>query len=245
MLISPLTYKEFNASSFPNKEVRKKPFTTKKTEEEKPEAPPPPPTFSEEELRAAERDAYQRGFLEGTKDGHAQAQVEHTEIERVLTEGLENFVSNITPVFEQYRNHCKQLKQDMPILALSIAQKVAGDALTNDSKTVIEAAAKKCAEIMINEPQVTVTINSRLASALSHKLKQISTHQQAASQVVVIANAEISTSDYRIEWKNGSIERQIEKIWQQIDIAIENMLTTIANEKEDQFDLLNIKSKKE
>ncbi len=240
MLISPLTFKEFDASSFPSREIRKKPFTSQKKDEE-PEAPPPPPTFSEEELKAAERDAYQRGFLEGTKDGHATAQSEHSEIERILMEGLENFVQSIAPIFAQYRGHCQQLKQNMPVLALSIAKKVAGDALSNASQSIIDAAAKQCAEIMISEPQITVTINSRLAGELSHKLKQLSDREKAASNVSVISDENIVISNYRIEWKNGSIERSTEKLWQQMDKAIGNMLATIASETEEQLDLLNIK----
>jgi|CXWL01.1.fsa_nt_gi flagellar assembly protein FliH len=239
MLISPFTFKEFDASSFPNKEVRKKPFASQKKEEE-PEAPPPPPTFSEEELRAAERDAYQRGFLEGTKDGHAQAQNEHTDVERILMEGLENFVQNITPIFVQYRAHCLQIKQNMPVLALSIAKKVAGQALSIDHIAIIETAAKQCADTIISEPQVTVTINSQLASSLSHKLSQLGTREKAASHVTVIPDDNIAISNYRIEWKNGSIERSVEKLWKQMDKVIDNMLATIANETEEQPDLLKI-----
>ena len=239
MLISPLTFKEFDASSFPVREVRKKPFASHKKEAE-PEAPPPP-TFSEEELKVAQRDAYQRGFLEGTKDGHSQAQSEHSEVERILMEGLENFVKNIAPVFAQYNNHCQQLKQNMPVLALAIARKVAGDALSNDSQAVIEAAARKYSEAMINEPQITVTINSRLADTLSDKLKRLSLREKSAAHISVIADTDIAISDYRIEWKNGSLERSTEKLWQLMDKSIGNMLATIANEKEEQFDLLNPK----
>lgn len=238
MLISPLTFKEFDASSVNSKEVRKKPFAIPKKIEE-PEAPPPPPTFSEDELRAAERDAYQRGFLEGTKEGHATAQNEHSEVERILMEGLENFIQSISPVFAQYRSHCQQLKQDMPTLALSIAKKVAGFALSQPSQAVIEAAANQCAQAMISEPEVTVTINSVLADALTEKIKQLSRRETAASNVTVVPDKNIAISNYRIEWKNGSIERQTEKLWEQLDKAIDNMIATIAAEPDEQLELLN------
>lgn len=236
MLISPFTFREFDASGFPSKEIRKKPFTSKKIEEEL-EVLPPPPTFTEDELRAAERDAYQRGFLDGTKDGHAQAQSEHSDVERILMEGLENFVQNISPIFAQYRKHCTQLKQDMPVLALSIAKKVAGDALSNDSQAVVETASRQCAEAIISEPQITITINSRLADCLAGKLKNLGQHASSVSQITVTPSSDIPISDYRIEWKNGSIERNVEKIWQQMDKVIGNMLATIDNEKEEQLDI--------
>lgn len=236
MLISPLIFKEFDASAIPHKEVRKKPFAQLKKEEE-PEAPPPPPTFSEEELKAAERDAYQRGFLDGSKEGHAQAQSEHTDIERILMEGLENFVSSITPIFMQYRNHCQQIKQDMPILALAIAKKVAGDALSGNFQAVADCAAIQCAELIVSEPQLTVTINTKLSDVMNDKIKKLGKRENMASQITIVPDDTIPISDYRIEWKNGSIERSVEKIWQQMDKVIADMLATIANEKEEQFEI--------
>ena len=155
-------------------------------------------------------------------------------------EGLENFAKNIAPIFAQYKNHCGQLKQNMPVLALSIAKKVAGVALSIDHIAIIEAASKQCAEIMVSEPEITVTINSRLASTLSHKIKQIGNREKSAASVTVIPDENIALSNYRIEWKNGSIERNTEKLWQQMDKAIANMIATIANETEEQLDLLNI-----
>mgnify|MGYP003392965031 CR=1 FL=1 len=238
MLISPLNFKEFEPG-IAGKEVRKKPFAQKKTEE--PEAAPPPPTFSEEELRAAERDAYQRGFLDGTKEGHATAQSEHSDVERILMEGLENFVQSIAPVFQQYRGHCQQLKQSMPPLALSIAKKVAGDALLQPAESIVESAAKQCAEIIINEPEVAVTINSRLAGVLSEKLKKLESREKAVANISVIADDNIILNNYRIEWKNGSLGRTTEKIWEQIDKAIDNMMAAVANEPPEQLDLLNKK----
>jgi flagellar assembly protein FliH len=238
MLISPLNFKEFEPG-IAGKEVRKKPFAPKKTEE--PEAPPPPPTFSEEELRAAERDAYQRGFLDGTREGHATAQSEHSDVERILMEGLENFVQSIAPVFQQYRGHCLQLKQSMTPLALSIAKKVAGDALLKPAESIVEAAAKQCAEIIINEPQVTITINTRLAGVLSEKLKKLENREKAVANISIIPDDNIILNNYRIEWKNGSLERTTEKIWEQIDKAIDNMIVAMANEPPEHLDLVNKK----
>lgn len=241
MLISPLTFKEFESSSLPTREIRRKPFSTPKIKDEEPAAPPPPPTFSEEELKAAERDAYQRGFLEGIKDGKNQAQSEQAEVERILAGGLENFVKGISPIFSQYKNHCGQLRKDMPVLALSIAKKVAGEALTDDLQSVIEAAASQCLEIMATEPKIAITVNSRLAGNLTQKLKQLSGREKAAASIEVMADADMAVSDYRIEWKNGSIERSVEKLWQQMDKAVGNMLATIENEPEEQLDFLTLK----
>lgn len=236
MFISPLTFKEFGTGDTASKEPRRKPFAQKKPEE--PETPPPPPTFSEEQLNAAKRDAYQQGFLDGTKEGYNQAQSEQADTHRLLMEGLDNFTKNIAPIFAQYKGHCAKIRHDMPILALSIANKVAGAALSKEHISIIEAAAQKTLEMIISEPEVTVTVNSRLADTLSEKIKQIAGQGKYAQNIKVTADDNMPVSNYRIEWKNGSLERNTEKLWQQMEKAIENMLATLANEEEEQLDLL-------
>ncbi len=238
MQISPFTFREFDSANLPAKEIRKKPFATQKKEEE-PEAPPPPPTFSEEQLHEAERDAYKRGFLEGTKEGHATAQGEHSEVQRILMEGLENFINSIAPIFDQYRKHCQQIRKDMPPLALAIAKKIAGEALSEPAQYIVDEAAKHCVETLISEPEITILINPRLAEALSFKLKQISGREKYTDNIIIMPEEAMPVSNFRIEWKNGSLERSTEKLWQQTDKAINNMIAAIAGEPEEQLELLN------
>jgi flagellar assembly protein FliH len=239
MLIEPFTFKEFESATVAAKELRKSPFTPKRANNDEPPPPPPTPTFSEDELKSAERDAYQRGFLDGIKDGMAQAQNEQADAERVLMERLENFAENISPIFERYKAHCLQLKQNMPPLALAIARKVAGEAITNDHQEILQKAVQHCMETMISEPNVIITINEKLAHHLSNKLQKLNGKVPSTAHIEVIASEQMPFGDYYIEWKNGSLERSTEKLWQQMEKAINNMLSMLANEQEEQLDLFS------
>ena len=236
MLIEKLNFKEFESATVSVKEPRKSPFHKPKKEEE---LPPPPPTFSEEELENAKREAYKQGFLEGTKEGILQTQNEQADVERVLMERLEKFAESIAPIFERYKAHCQQLKQNMPPLALAIAKKVAGNAISDDHNNIIETATNHCAETMLTEPNVTITINAQLADTLANKLKTLHGKVPKSAHIEVVPSEQILHGDYVIEWKNGSIEKTQEKIWQLIEKLIENMLSTIANEPEEQLSLLD------
>jgi flagellar assembly protein FliH len=239
MKFEPLNFKEFG-ESVNAKETRISPFAKARAKLEEPPPPPPPPTFSEEQLAIAKRDAYQEGFLAGIQDGIKQTQSEQADVEKLLMERLEKFAESISPIFESYKAHCKQLKNDMPPLALAIAKKVANVAIQNDHEAVIDAATHTCAEAMISEPNVTITINESLAGALSTKLQTLSGKVPASAHIEVLASAELPHGDYKIEWKNGGIERSRETLWQQLDKAIGNMLATIENEKEEQLELLGL-----
>ncbi len=239
MLFEPLQFKEFDSAGSSNKEARPKPFAAKKLKNDEPPPPPPPPTFSEEELAAAKRDAYQQGFLEGVQDGIRQTQSEQADIEKLLMERLESFASSINPIFERYKAHCQQLKNDMPPLALAIAKKVAGEAIASDHLAIITSASEQCVQAMISEPLVTITIHENLANVMTQKLQKLGAKVPATAHIEVVASENIPHGDYVIEWKNGSIERSTEKIWQNMEKAIANMLAMLANEKEEQLDLLN------
>lgn len=240
MFIEPLTFKEFDAASVPAalREKRENPFAKAKAKNDEPPTPPPPPTFSEEQLETAKREAYQKGFLDGVQDGINQAQNEQADLERKLMENIEAFAISIDPIFTSYKSHILKLRQDMPTLAIAIAKKVAGAAMNADYQEVIEKATQQCAEAMISEPSVTISINESLAAALSQKLEKLHGKVPSSAHIEVIASPLIPAGDYRIEWKNGSIERIQENIWQQMDKAIANMLAAIANEPQEQLENL-------
>ncbi len=219
MMLEPLFYKEFDAPMVAGRPSRKKPFAPSGGKEEVP-LPPPPPTFNEEELKSAERDAYSRGFLDGTKEGHLQAQNEHADVERELVATLEQFAKGLTPILADYTNTVQQLRKDMPSLALSIAKKVAGDALSQDAIKVVEQAAMQGVEAMIAEPKIQVTVHERLADGLRGKLEKLAARLQSASHITVQPDADIPLADYRIEWKHGGMERNTERLWDKIDHII-------------------------
>lgn len=238
MQITPLTFKEFEGTSVAAATPRSNIFSSMRKKEEEPPAPPPPPTFSEEELNAAKRDSYQNGFLDGTKEGINQTQSEQADVEKILMERLENFIQHIKPVFSQHHTASKQMRMDMPVLALAIAKKVAKVALLDNHEAIIEEAAKHCLDAIITESKVTITINEKLAGVLSEKIKKLAVKENAASNIEITATPNVLENDYIIEWKNGSLERSSEKIWQLMDKAIDDMLATISNEKEAQMELL-------
>ncbi len=157
-------------------------------------------------------------------------------------EGLESFVNSISPIFDQYRKHCQQMRKDMPVLALAIAKKIANEALSEPAQYIVDEAAKQCAEALISEPEITVLINPRLAEALSFKLRQMGGREKYTDNITIIPEEAMPVSNYRIEWTNGSLERSTEKLWQQMDKAINNMIAAIVGEPEEQLELLNLQN---
>ena len=237
MQIAPLLFKEFDAQDVPGKAVRKKAFAPSGGKEEEP-LPPPPPTFSEEELKNAERDAYQRGFLDGTKEGHAQAQNEQADVDRILIDTLEHFAKAVAPIMADYHMTVHQLRQALPKLSLSIAKKVAGDALSRDAGVVVENAVLQSLEVMVTEPRITIIVHERLANSVEEKVKKLASRLQTASHIHVQPDSNIPLADWRVEWKHGKLERNTEHVWKLVEQAIDDMLATSARETNEQLEKL-------
>src|SRR5690348_4535955 len=99
MSVQRFSFREFDEAATAKVVGSKIFLPTGRLREEAPPSPPPPPTFSEEDLKAAEREAYKKGFLEGTEDGKKQAESEQAGVDRELTKIVDTFVGHIGPLY--------------------------------------------------------------------------------------------------------------------------------------------------
>lgn len=200
--------------------------------------PPPPPTFNEEQLKAAEREAYKKGFLEGTEEGRRLQDSEQAAIDRNLMETLEHFIKAAGPLLQDYRALLIQAKQDIPKISLSIARKVAGGALAQNAQAVVDETALKCIELMLGEPKLVVTVQSSLTESLKTKVAQLTATVQNAASVEVVGNEGFPLADCRVEWKSGALLRNTEKLWQDIHKVVEGMSAAGTHEAENKIEIL-------
>ena len=222
MRVEPLNFKEFQSEGAIARAAHRSNLPGGRRKEEAP-PPPPAPTFSEDQLKAAERESYKKGFLEGTEEGRKQAESEQAQTDLALLAAAENFVQTISPLFEDYRKMALQLRQDLPQVALTIARKVAGSALEQNAQAAVEDIALACVQTMIGEPKLAITVHPSLAETLERKLKALSERLHNAAHIVVSKDGAMAPSDCRVEWKYGAMERHTGALWEHIERAVANM----------------------
>jgi len=234
MSISPFSFREFGVSEVefvPTPTTSPKPFlpTGRKKEEAAP-PPPPPPSFSEDQMKAAERDGYQKGFLDGVIEGKNQAANEQTAIDTTLTELVEKFASHYAPLFNLYRDMLKVQAAQLPKIAHTIAKKVAGDALEKNSYAFIEEICLRCVNAMMHEPKLVITVHESMKTTLETKIGMAARALQMGSEITVVGDANITPANCRVEWKNGAMVRDTDSLWQQVEQVVANMVTSSENE---------------
>lgn len=234
MNVEPFTLREFSAGIAVKAPVPGKPFVRGKGKEEV----PLPSSYSEEQLKAAERESYKKGFLEGIEDGKKQQVSEQEAIDRKLSQAVDTFAGTISPILADYRSVVLQMRQDLPKIALCIAQKVAGNALGGNAQSVIDDVAQRCVEIMIGEPKLTIAVHPSLAPTLKAKLDTIVVRMQVATDIIVNGDESIPEADCRIEWRHGAFARNTEKLWESVRHAVENLSAYAKHETETQLNAL-------
>jgi flagellar assembly protein FliH len=200
--------------------------------------PPPPPTFSEEQVKTAEREAYKKGFLEGIEEGRRLQDSEQAVTDRKLMETLEHFIKAASPLLQDYGILLKHAKQEIPKVSLSIARKVAGGALAKNAQAVVEETALKCAELMLGEPKLVVTVHASFAESLKTKLAQLAATVQNTDSLEVVGNDSMPLPDCRVEWKHGALLRNTDKLWQDISKVVEGMSAAGEHAAQDKMEIL-------
>lgn len=237
MSIAPFSFRELGVGGeglVPSAAGAPRPFLPqgRKKEEAAPPPPPPPPTFSEEQLKASERDGYQKGFLDGVAEGKVQAENAQAQVDAALTDMVKKFAAHYAPLFGIYREMIAHQAKLLPQMAHSIAKKVAGDALAENAYSSIEAIALRCVSTMMHEPKLVITIHESMKETLEKKLAIAQKSLQMAGEMVVVGDAHIAPPNCRIEWKNGAMVRDTESLWQQVEQVVATMVTSSEREAE-------------
>jgi flagellar biosynthesis/type III secretory pathway protein FliH len=254
MQVQRFDYKEFSSSevNFDKKPAepsvfRKSQWLKNQQEEQQRQAaaiadvPPPPPeapTFSEEDVKAAEMKGYQRGFQEGNEDGKRQLDAEREAMEKQMLAHVESFAKAIAPLFDDYRKIAVELRKQMPQVALAIARKVTAETLDEKADAIVSKMVLAACESMISEPKLTITVHESMGDLLAKQLEILTNRLNANNEIIILRSPDMPLSDYKLEWKNGAMERSVSHIWEQIERATENLVVSAARDTNAHLDQL-------
>ena len=229
MRISPFEFREFDAGSAAatlSRPTIGQFLPGGRQKEEAPPPPPPPPSFSEEDMHAAKQEAYRKGFDDGVREGHAQAQNEQAEIDRQINAHIERFASAVGPLLADYHRFVLEARQTTPSLALAISRKITADVLSEQACALVEAVTRQCCQAMLGEPKLKVTVPAGWKPTLEAKLMQLAASQSPAADMVVCADEALAPTDCRVEWQHGFMERNTEKLQALVEKTIADMVAS-------------------
>lgn len=184
------------------------------------DAPPPPPSFSEAELQAAKKSAFEEGRASGIKE---EAEKRDTE-EHARQQHIEQAMTRLITATQSYESqfHAFKTAQTTELAALVrlLVQKIAGDVLADAPAQTLNSMIEDCLNILQSQPKVIASVHPSIRETIAEKLEQMAENHHLEIAIIVKADEALRPGEARLQWPDGQAERNLNEIWQQIDIII-------------------------
>lgn len=176
----------------------------------------PKPTFSQEQVDAARQDGYEAGVQAGQK---AMMEDQQQYMNVLLTQ----IDQKIGHVIEASREEWQRQLLQLQAIALVIMRKIMPAYVAKFGLDEIETIISKVVSEMGREPRLVFRINEAQFDEASARINAIAQKAAYAGKVVILGDDTLGPSDCRIEWADGGIERDLKKLWQDIDRVMEEV----------------------
>ena len=174
-------------------------------------------TCSQQQLLAARAEAFGEGAEAGREESRRDAQQDATRTLQAIDAKLEAFVSS-----QQAYNHA-MARQALQV-AVAIARKCAPVAAERGAADEIERLVRDCLANLIDEPRVVVRVNEDLVDPIKALIDALTDSRGFNGTVVLLGDPELKAADCKVMWPDGGIERSTDRLWQEIDQAVERTL---------------------
>ncbi|MFA6280428.1 MAG: FliH/SctL family protein [Bdellovibrionales bacterium] len=175
-------------------------------------------TFSQEQLEAAQKGAYEKGFSEGQK---TMAEDQQQYMNTLLSKIDQNTSHLITESLGEWQRQLAQLQE----IALVIARKIMPTFVARHGLEEVESIVAKIVTEMSHEPRLVFRVNEAQFDDAKTRINAIAESAAYAGKLVILGDPDLGPSECRVEWADGGIERDIRALWQDIDRVMDEVQT--------------------
>ena len=126
---------------------------------------------------------------------------------------LSAIAQSATTLIEQFDHKIATLQRESAGLALVIARKLAGEALSRAPHAELEAFLVDCFHKLHREARLVVTVPAESADGLRDRLGDLVESSGFAGRVIIMADTGMRISDCRVEWADGGIEKNLDDVF--------------------------------
>lgn len=174
---------------------------------------PKEPTFSQKELL----ESRQKGYEEGYAKGYAGAKSEEAETAKKIKANLDDITIKLAAISEAVKSRNEVHLQNLAILALKIARKVAGNALKKDPYIEIENIFLNNIQMLFDEPNISISVNPELVESISERITTLAKIEGFKNNIEISGNPGIPSGSCDIKWNGGGIKSNKDEVWAQIE----------------------------
>ncbi len=183
---------------------------------------PPEPTFTAAELEAAKQSAHADGMAAGLDQALRG-------LERQTAQALEETGRQLASLHERQTKSNEAVQRNALEVAVSVVRKLFPGIEARDGLPEVERVVVDSLQQVLDQPRVVIRVHDALMQALQGRLNHVSEAVGFPGQLVLIADDRLGPSDCRVEWADGGAERIGERIWSEIDAAIDRAFAVSSN----------------
>jgi flagellar assembly protein FliH len=187
--------------------------------EAKPEKPPAP-KFDEAEMRKAREEAH----AAGRAAGRAEARAEREELAARTLPAVAQALQGFAPMCERIE---QQTLSWALTAALGMVRKLYPTLEQMQSVIEIEQMTIGTLRDLEEEPRVVLRLPDGLIEEMRPRIAEISRQAGFGGRLLLIADETLGPGDCRLEWADGGIERQAQRIWTEIEQRVARNLAAL------------------
>lgn len=196
---------------------------TKTVEPEAAEALPLPPVFNEADIDAARMMGKKEGYNEGFSAGKLEAKKEADQRQEEVNAIILAFGKKISTINQHYKQTLVHESEQLSRLVLSIAHKIAAEAMQERGADVISAIVERCLPVIFSKPKVIIELNPELFDQTLERIETMLRQSGFEGEVQFRSNEQLGPSDIRLDWGSGQLSRDVDSMWKEIEALIERV----------------------
>lgn len=182
----------------------------------------PAPTFSEDELVRARDEAYKKGYENGIESARQS-------VENDMLMIVDKMLVQMLALLDGEQKRETEARDIALSMAVASIKKIWPQLIKKLGLEMIESTIRKSLEYNPEESRIVVRVHDSMLDPVVARLPQLQNEQAFAGKIIVIADANVSLGDCKIEWADGGLERLSRTLSSQLDEAMDRILANIHN----------------
>lgn len=183
--------------------------------------PEPEPSYSPAELEAAKSEARDAAYRDGLAEGRRQAEAE---ADQALTQATDRLGQALGELARDQVEQIERRDREALQTAVQLLRRLFPALTRRHGQAEIEAVLQQALERLRDEPRVVVRVADSRLDALRERVDPLAQRVGFEGRIVLLADAEIADGDVRVEWADGGAERDSDRLWREVERAVERAL---------------------
>lgn len=176
-----------------------------------------PSTFTQEELDEATQTSFALGEAAGIKKNSQT-------IVALQTNACEQIVENLKILSVEMQKNHEKILQNCLLVATTAIKKIFPHIAEKHGLAEITVLLKKYLPLITNQEKITIKVNPKQKPEIDSKISELTKQANFEGSVNVIEETAVLAGDCQVIWDNGGVDKNTQKIIDELDKIIQNMI---------------------